>query len=289
MQKARLVRRRIRAVRKTRDITHTMEMVAASKLRRAQERVVAARPYAAKLAEVMARLFTPELAERYPILRQPVRPRRAAVLLLTSNRGLAGAFNANLIREAQAAMAEHRAAGVETELHVAGRKGVAAFRFRRIPLALARSDIGDRPALADARSLADPLMLRFETGELDAVDVVFAHFKSPVSTPAVRMRILPVTPAREKGVGRAIHYLFEPSADEILARVVPLYVRNTIYRALVENAASEQGARRTAMKNATDNAEDMIERLTRTLNKARQAEITQQLAEIVGGAEALKG
>lgn len=289
MLKARIIRRRVRSVRKTRDITHTMEMVAASRLRRAQERVAAARPYAAKLAEVMARLFTPELAERYPILRQPAAARRAAVLLLTSNRGLAGAFNANLIREAQAALAEYRAAGVETELHVVGRKGVSAFRFRRVPMALARADIGDRPTPEHARSLADPLMQRFESGEIDAVEVIFAHFKSPLSTPAVRVRILPVQPVREKGVGRAIHYLFEPSADEILARIVPLYVRNAVYRALVENAASEQGARRTAMKNATDNAEEMIENLTRELNKARQAEITKQIAEIVGGAEALRG
>jgi F-type H+-transporting ATPase subunit gamma len=141
----------------------------------------------------------------------------------------------------------------------------------------------------DARSLADPLLARFEVGELDAVEIVFAHFKSPLSTPPARLRVLPVRPAREPGAGPAVDYLLEPSADEILRSVVPLYVRNAFYRALVENAASEHGARRTAMKNATDNADEMMENLTRTLNRARQAEITLQLAEIVGGAEALKG
>ena len=289
MQKARVIRRRIRAVSKTRQITHTMEMVAASKLRRAAERVSAARPYATKLAEALASLFTPELAARYPILRQPTPVRRAAVVLLTSNRGLAGGFNTNLIREARAAMREWQDAGAEPELHVVGKKGINAFRFRRVPMALERSDIGDQPTLDDARSLADPLMQRFESQAIDAVEIVFAHFKSPLSTPPTRLRVLPVRPAAQPDAGPAVEYLLEPDADEILRRIVPLYVRNAFYRALVENAASEHGSRRTAMKNATDNADEMIENLTRTLNRARQAEITLQLAEIVGGAEALRG
>jgi F-type H+-transporting ATPase subunit gamma len=289
MLKARVIRRRIRAVSKTRQITHTMEMVAASKLRRAVERVSAARPYAAKLTEAIASLFTPELAARYPILRQPEPVRRAAVVLLTSNRGLAGGFNTNLIREARLAMREWRDAGAEPELHVVGKKGINAFRFRRVPMALERSDITDRPTMDDARTLADPLMARFESEAIDAVEIVFAHFKSPLSTPPARLRVLPVRPSGEPGAGPAADYILEPSADEILRRVVPLYVRNAFYRALVENAASEHGSRRTAMKNATDNADEMIENLTRTLNRARQAEITLQLAEIVGGAEALKG
>lgn len=292
MQKARVIRRRIRAVSKTRQITRTMEMVAASKLRRAAQRVAAARPYATKLAEAISELFTPELAARFQILRQADRVGRAAVVLLTSNRGLAGGFNTNLIREARTAREAWRNEGAETELHVVGKKGISAFRFRREPMALERSDLSDRPTMEDARSLADPLMARFESGEIDAVEIVFAHFKSPLSTPPVRLRVLPVRPAREpggRGAGPAADYILEPSAEEILSRVVPLYVRNAFYRALVENAASEHGSRRTAMKNATDNADEMIENLSRTLNRARQAEITLQLAEIVGGAEALRG
>ncbi len=290
MQKARDIRRRIRSIQNTRQITHTMEMVAASKLRRAQERVVAARPYAAKLSEVIAGLFAPQLAEKYPILRQPQRVRRSALVLLTSNRGLAGAFNVNLIRKARETLEALRAEGVEVELHVVGRKGINFFRYRKEPMATTRQDIGDRPSLSEARSIIDALIPRFESGELDAIDCVYAQFKSALSTPPVLMRVLPVeSAAAESSARRAANYIFKPSAEEILTFVLPLYVRNAVYRALVENAAAEQGARRTAMKNATDNADDLVKTLTREYNKARQTQITQELTEITGGAEALKG
>ncbi len=289
MQKARDIKRRIRSVQGTRQITHTMEMVAASKLRRAQDRVRAARPYAAKLSEVIAGLFTPELAEKYPILRQPEEIQRSVLILLTSNRGLAGGFNVNLIRKARTILDELRDAGTEVEFHVIGRKGIAFFRFRKEPMAVARQDISDRPTMEDARSLVDPLIPRFEAGELDAVDIVYSQFMSALSTPPMRMRVLPVRPPeKEEGV-RASNYLFTPSAEEILRTVLPLYVRNSAYRALVETAAGEQGARRTAMKNATDNADELTQTLTREYNKARQSQITQELTEITGGAEALKG
>jgi F-type H+-transporting ATPase subunit gamma len=287
MQRARDIKRRIRSIENTRQITHTMEMVAASKMRRAQERVHAARPYAAKLSEVISGLFAPELSEKYPILRQPERVRRSALVLLTSNRGLAGAFNVNLIRKARTVLEELRADGTEVELHVVGRKGINFFRFRREPMATQRQDITDRPTMEDARSIVDPLILRFESGELDAIDIVYAQFRSAMSTPPVRARILPVAAAERDGTA-ALNYLFEPSAEEILTFVLPLYVRNAVYRALVENAASEQGARRTAMKNATDNADELVKTLTLQYNKARQAQITQELTEITGGSEALR-
>ncbi len=264
-----------------------MEMVAASKLRRAQERVVAARPYAAKLAEVISGLFVPHLAEKYRILRQPERIRRSALVLLTSNRGLAGAFNVNLIRQARDTLEALRADGVDVELHVIGRKGISFFRYRKEAMASRRLDIGDRPSLSEARSIIDPLIPRFESGELDAIDVVYAQYKSALSTPPALMRVLPVESA--EGDRRALNYIFEPSAEEILTFVLPLYVRNALYRALVETAAAEQGARRTAMKNATDNADDLVKTLTREYNKARQSQITQELTEITGGAEALRG
>lgn len=288
MQKARDIRRRIRSVQNTRQITHTMEMVAASKLRRAQERVYGTRPYAAKLSEVIASLFAPELSEKYPILRQPETVRRSALILLTSNRGLAGAFNVNLIRKARMVLDELREAGSDVEFHVVGRKGISFFRFRREAMASVRQDISDRPSMDDARSIIDPLIPRFESGELDAVDVVYAQFRSALSTPPVHLRILPVA-AGERERARASNYLFKPSPERILTFVLPLYVRNAVYRALVENAASEQGARRTAMKNATDNADELVKTLTREYNKARQAQITQELTEITGGAEALRG
>lgn len=289
MEKARDIKRRIGSVENTRQITRTMEMVAASKMRRAEERVKSARPYSAKLSEVIEGVLTPELAERYPILRQPEDRRRAALILLTSNRGLCGAFNANLIRLARSRLQELEERGVAVELHVVGKKGISHFRFRGREMATAREDIGDRPRIEDAGSLVDPLIPRFESGGLDAIEVVYAHFKSALSTPPKRMQVLPIQPPEGSERTQLRNYLFEPSSERILTFVLPLYVRHAVYRALVETAAAEQGARRTAMKNATDNADELIETLTRDYNRARQSQITQEIAEIVGGAEALRG
>jgi F-type H+-transporting ATPase subunit gamma len=287
MAQARDIRRRIKSVQSTRQITHTMEMVAASKLRRAQDRVNAARPYAAKLTEVIAGLFTPELAEKYPILRQPKEIKRSALILLTSNRGLAGGFNVNLIRTARSRLEEFKESGVDVEFQAIGRKGIAYYRYRHVEMVSERTDITDRPSAEDARSIVDPLIERFVAGELDAVDIVYSRFQSPLSTPPQCTRILPVTPT--EGQTRPANYIFRPAAEEILTVVLPLYVRNSVYRALVENVASEQGARMTAMKNATDNADDLVKTLTLEYNKARQAQITSELTEISGGVEAQKG
>jgi F-type H+-transporting ATPase subunit gamma len=272
-----------------------MEMVATSKLKRAQDRVVAARPYARALEAVIADLYSPELAERFPLLRQPKadekgmpsRGSRAAVLLLTSNQGLAGAFNANLIREARGLLARLAAAGVESELHIVGRKGTGFFRYIGAKIASTRVDIGDKPSAEHGSQLVDALMKDFIDRKLDAVYVVYAKYNSPLSTPPVAERVLPVTPPARKGPAR--DYLLFPNAEVILAELLPLYVRNAIYRALVETVAGEQGARRTAMKAATDNAGEILNVLRRTYNRARQAQITQEIAEIVGGAEALSG
>ncbi len=298
MAKPRELRRRIRSVENTRQITRTMEMVATSRLKRAQDRVVAARPYAAALTDVIANLYAPELIDRFPLLRQLTgEPRRVALVLLTSNRGLCGAFNGNLIRLAKHRLEALGERGVETELHAIGRKGIAFFRYVGQPLTTHRDDVGDRPTSEHAADIVQPLMERFEAGELDAVEVVFAKFNSALSTPAELLRILPVEPPERTAGSRSperqseyvANYILRPSAEEIVGAVLPLYVRNAMYRALVETAASEQGARRTAMKSATDNAGEMIDRLRRTYNRARQAQITQEIAEIVGGAEALSG
>jgi len=294
MAKPRELKRRIRSVQNTRKITKTMELVSTSKLKRAQDRVVGARPYAQALAEVIGDLYSPALAERFPLLRQPGRGgvRRVAVLLITSNRGLCGAFNANLIREARRRIAEVEGQGAQAEVHLVGKKGIGYFKFTRRPIASQRVDIGDRPTAAHAAELVEPLMAQFSAGTLDAVDIVFAKFNSAVSTPPTTLRILPVTPPTSRG-GReakaAVNYILKPSAEAILESLLPLYVRNQMYRALVETAAAEHGARRTAMKNATDAGGDMLDVLQRTFNRARQGQITQELAEIVGGAEALKG
>lgn len=295
MAKPRELKRRIRSVQNTRKITKTMELVSTSKLKRAQDRVVGARPYAQALAEVIGDLYSPALAERFPLLRQPAHGvRRAAVVLITSNRGLCGAFNANLIREARRRMKELEEQGAQVDLHLIGKKGIGFFKFTRRALTSQRVDIGDRPTAAHAADVMEPLMAQFTSGTLDAVDVVFAKFNSAVSTPPTTLRILPVTPPTKRRSGgqeasAAVNYILKPSAEAILESLLPLYVRNQMYRALVETAAAEHGARRTAMKNATDAGGDMLDLLQRTYNRARQGQITQELAEIVGGAEALQG
>jgi F-type H+-transporting ATPase subunit gamma len=291
MSKTRELKRRIRSIGKTRQITRTMEMVSTSKLKRATDRVYAARPYASRLREVIGRLIDPDLRARYPLLRQPETVSRAAVVLITSNRGLAGAFNANLIRHGRMLVQRLRDAGVEVEIHAVGRKGVSFLRFQKEPMATSRIDVGDRPTVEHAMSVIEPLREDFEQGRLDEVYVVHAQFRSAMSTPPATMKVLPVAAdaAPDEGaVARNQSYILSPSADEILNQLLPLYVRNSVYRALVETAAAEHGARRTAMKNATDNAGDMLDRLNRTYNRARQAQITQEIAEIVGGAAALE-
>ncbi len=285
MAKGRELKGRIKSVENTRKITRTMEMVATSKMKRAQDRVVAARPYASSLTDVISSLYSPELAERFPLLRQPERESRAAVLLITSNRGLAGGFNANLIKEARALLLRLEGAGSSVDLHVVGRKGLGYFRYVGRTIASQRVDITDRPTAVDAAELVNDLMAQFVVGSLDAVYVVHAKFNSALSTPPASLRVLPVTPPAQSAARR--EYLLFPSAEAILTELLPSYVRNSVYRALVETAAAEQGARRTAMKSATDNAGEILNGLKRTYNRARQAQITQEIAEIVGGAAAL--
>ena len=286
MAKGRELKGRIKSVENTRKITRTMEMVATSKMKRAQERVTAARPFAIVLTEVIASLYSRELAERFPLLRQPATVRRAAMLVLTSNRGLAGGFNSNLIKEARNVLARLEAKNVEVELHVVGRKGIGYFRYVGRAMEATRTNISDRPTVNDAAALVDGLMDRFASGALDAVYVISAKFKSALSTPPHTEQILPVTPPERKG---PVHdYLLFPSADAILTELLPAYVRNIVYRALVENEAGFQGAQRTAMKSATDNATDILNMLRRNYNRARQANITQEISEIVGGAAGLE-
>jgi F-type H+-transporting ATPase subunit gamma len=287
MAKGRELKGRIKTVENTRKITRTMEMVATSKMKRAQDRVVAARPYAKSLTEVIANLYTPELAERFRLLRQPAEIKKAAVIVLTTNRGLAGSFNANLLKEARGLLARLKETNVEPELHVIGKKGLGYFRYVGRAVASSRIDVTDRPTAQNAAEIVDPLIERFASGDIDAVYVVYARFNSALSTPPATLTVLPVTPPERTGVQP--DYILLPSAEEILTQLLPSYVRNSVYRALVETAAGEQGARRTAMKNATDNAGDMINVLRRTFNRARQAQITQEIAEIVGGAAALQG
>jgi len=287
MAKGRELKTRIKSVENTRKITRTMEMVATSKMKRAQDRVAAARPYAQALRDVIASLYSPELAEEFPLLRQPAQVKRAAVVVLTANRGLAGAFNANLIKEARATIARLEGQGVAVDVHAVGRKGLGYFRYVGRNVVSSRTDIGDRPSADDASSIVNDLMAAFSKGETDAVYIIAPSFKSVLSAPPTAIQVLPVQPP-ESGAKRR-DYILAPDAQTILGELLPLYVRNSMYRALVEMTAAFYAAQRTAMKSATDNASDMLKLLGRTYNRARQATITQEIAEIVGGAAALQG
>ena len=288
MAKGRELKGRIKSVENTRKITRTMEMVATSKMKRAHDRVVAARPYANSLAEVIASLYSAELAGRFPLLRQPKgKAARAAVILLTGNRGLAGAFNSNLIKEARTLIAKLESEGTEVVAHSVGKKGLGYFRYVGRAVASSRNDLGDQPTTANAAEIVDGLMTDFADAKLDAVYVIYSKFVSALAAPATAQRVLPVTPPEKKGP--SLDYLLYPSAGAILEKLLPAYVRNAVYRALVETIAGFYSAQRTAMKSATDNAGDMLNVLKRTYNRARQAQITQEIAEIVGGSAALEG
>src|SRR4051812_40060504 len=227
MAKGRELKGRIKSVENTRKITRTMEMVATSKMKRAQDRVVAARPYATALADVISSLYSPELAERFPLLRQPAERRRVALIVLTSNRGLAGAFNANLIKEARARLVELERGGAQVEVHVIGKKGLGYFRYVGRELATQRIDVTDRPTAQNAAEIVDVLMADYIAGKLDGVYVTYSKFNSVLSTPPTTDQVLPVTPPTGKGgAGTAAasgqrDYLLFPNAEAILTELLP--------------------------------------------------------------------
>lgn len=289
MAKGRELKGRIKSVENTRKITKTMEMVATSKMKRAQDRVVAARPYANALTDVISGLYSAELAERFPLLRQPAgTAKRAAVIMFTGNRGLAGAFNSNIIKEARNLIQKLEGEGTAVDVHAVGKKGLGYLKYMNRAVASSRVDIGDAPTGKIAAEIVDKLMQDFAAGTLDAVYVVAARFVSALSTPATTTRVLPVA-VPEKKKGPAPDYILKPSAEAILQELLPSYVRNAVYRAMVDTIAGFYSSQRTAMKNATDNAGEMLNILKRTYNRARQAQITQEIAEIVGGSAALEG
>lgn len=293
---SKLIRKRIKSVASTKKITRTMEMVATSKLQRVQGKVLASRPYQAAMKTLVAALSSAVESLAISALfekRTPVK--RALVLLLTSNRGLCGGFNANLVRKCREHVRNLESEGAEVLLHVAGKKGLAAMRFAKVKVHEGRSDLTDRPSFAEAESVAAPLLKAFLDRDVDRVDIVFADFRSAGQQPPTAMTLLPIgagdsAPAAgdKKHAPAADEYLFEPDAGEIFKSLGAVYTTNAVYRMLLSSVASEMIARRVAMKSATDNASDMVTSLTRSYNKARQAGITQEIAEIVGGAAALE-
>ena len=278
------IRRRIRSVRNTQQITKAMKMVSAAKLRRAQDRVIAARPYAALMRKVLANLAvaveSDDQAAANPLLaRSP--EKRVLLLLFTSDKGLAGAFNANLIKAAQKFMEERRDA--ELEIETIGRKGRDFFRKRGARIVAEHIGILGRPTFEDAAAIARKAIERFRNGELDAVYVLNNEFKSMVSQRLSVARLLPVEIPPNPEV---VDYIFEQPPNQILEALLPRYVETEVYRSMLETGAAEHAARMMAMEAATSNANDMIERLTLYMNRVRQASITKEIIEVVSGASA---
>jgi F-type H+-transporting ATPase subunit gamma len=289
----RAVRARIRAVKSIAKITRAQELIASSRIIRAQQRTRAAEPYARELTQAVEALVTRSSSLTHPMISEPEMVRRAAMLILTSDGGFAGAYNANVLREAARLRQRNSENQVETVTYVAGRKGIAWHRFRGIDIAREWSGFSAQPSYADAEKVAAALLEAFEAsseGGVDELYLVSTEFVSMLTQrPAVR-RLLPMQIEEREGErpgGPLPAYEFEPNTDVVLDALLPQYVASRIYYAMLEAAASELAARRRAMKAATDNANDLLDRLTREANNARQAEITQEISEIVGGANAL--
>jgi F-type H+-transporting ATPase subunit gamma len=290
----RAVRARIRAVKSIAKITRAQELIASSRIIRAQQRTRAAEPYSRELTQAVEALVSRSGSLTHPMVSEPAMIRRAAVLIHTSDGGFCGAYNANVLREASRLRQRIADSDVESVTYVAGRKGIAWHRFRDIPIQQEWSGFSARPSYADAESVATALLEAFEAssdeGGVDEIYLVSTEFVSMLTQrPAVR-RLLPMQIEEKEGErpgGPLPSYEFEPSTDTVLDALLPQYVASRIYYAMLEAAASELAARRRAMKAATDNANDLLDRLTREANNARQAEITQEISEIVGGANAL--
>ena len=281
------VQRRIRAVKSTQQITKAMKMVDAAKLRRAQEKVQNARPYSRELAKTLGRLIQAGAGIDHPLLhRRTEGTPTVAYVLLTADRGLAGAFNINVIRKAhQALQKESR----PTKLITIGRKGRDYFVKRKIQPVLEFVNLGDNITFALARSVLSKIVDLYLSGEVDEVRVIYTEFVNAVTQRPKEMQLLPIQPALADGSHTHVEYIYEPSPERVLDTLVPRYAETMFYQLMLESKASEHGARMTAMGNATDNAEEMIAKLTLAYNRARQAAITREISEIVGGANALQG
>jgi F-type H+-transporting ATPase subunit gamma len=293
------IRKRIGTVKSTQKITRAMKMVAGARLNRAQQRILALRPYAVKTAEALAEVTASEarrmgaaVAPDHPLLARR-EEKSVLYLVITSDRGLCGAFNSNILRRAERLWREGEAAGKKIQIATVGRKGRDFFKRRKAPLFHVFSGVWERLDLEQARRIARKVLTPFVTGEIDAIYLVYNEFKSAMTQRVVAEPLFPVSrqngaETEEKGEPELEReFIFEPSKAALLERLVPMYVEISILRALLESMASELGARMTAMDSATKNASDMIDRLTLQYNRARQAAITTELMEIIGGAEAL--
>lgn len=287
MSKLRQIKTRIKGVKKTQQITKTMEMVAAARIKKAQARMEAARPYALKMIEIMESVADAAEDVKHPLLEKR-EVNNVLVVLYTANRGLCGAFNSNVIRLTEKLIERETSLGRKVSLAVIGRKGFSYFNFKGFEI-VKYFEISDKAEYKESKQVSDYIISSYSEAQYDAVYLVFNHFRSLIRQIPTEYRILPLEPkVSESKVERITEYLWEPSAEAVLYELLPKYIDTLVFRALLESAASEHAARRAAMKNATDNAGEMIRVLTLSMNKARQAQITKELTEIITSAEAIK-
>lgn len=290
MANLREIKTRIKSVKSTQQITKAMQMVAAAKVRRAQERLMAARPYSDKLEESIRAVGAALKGEdvKDPLLAaRPVKS--VGILVLTSDKGLAGSYNANVLKAAVALAREYRQQGIEPKLWLVGNKAVNFFKHANFHVFTTYSQLPAIPTWTEASMIADSLMAEFRAARIDRVEMIYTRFISMLSYKPTQIQLLPAEPPQADGNKPVVNYLFEPDAQTVLSAVLPQYVTTQVYRGLLEAGASELAARMTAMSSATRNAGDMLASMTLEYNKARQAAITKEILEVVGGAEALNG
>jgi F-type H+-transporting ATPase subunit gamma len=291
------LKRRVRSITNTRKVTKAMELVASARLRRSQQRIEAMRPYADRMLELMAGVSQAAGAVRLPLLERREKVERVAIIPVTADRGLAGGFNAQVIRRSLALQREVQANGQEAVWFSTGRKAASTLRFRRLNVSQSWVGFSERPAYSDAQAIAHAVSEAYVNSEVDRVVIVYNAFVSALVQKVTVRDLLPIPQdlldkageAEEDATGGTPDFIYEPEPEEILARLLPVYVETELYRALLESAASEQGARMTAMRNASKAAGELIDSLTLAMNRARQAEITQEILEVVAGADALSG
>jgi len=291
----RVYRRRMRSVKATKKITKAMELISASRIVKAQQRVAASTPYANELTRAVSAVATYS-STNHPLTTASENPKRAAILIISGDRGMAGAYSNNAIKEGEQLAALVRSRGLEVASYLVGRKAVNYYRFRNRAIAGSWSGFSDTPTYEDAKSVADALIQAFladaqvEKNGVDEIHIVFTEFKSMLTQNALAKRMLPLEVVESDApVASSLlpMYEFEPNAEVVFNSLLPRYIEARIFNAMLQSAASEHAARRRAMKSATDNADELIKSLTRLANAARQAEITQEISEIVGGADAL--
>jgi F-type H+-transporting ATPase subunit gamma len=286
------LKRRVRSISNTRKLTRAMELVASARLRRAQQRIEAMRPYADRMQELMAGTAQAAGAVRLPLLEGRETVQTVGLVPVTGDRGLAGAFNAQVLRRSFALMRDARTAGQDVRFFTVGRKAQSTIRFRGLPLAQAWTGFSDRAAYADAQAVAHAVAEAYVSGEVDRVTLIYNSFVSPLVQRVTVTEVLPIpsealSGEAERELGHPVDFFFEPEPRQILERLLPVYVETQLYRALLESGASFFAAQMTAMRNASKAAGELIDTLTLAMNRARQAEITQEILEVVAGADAL--